>query len=181
MMQGFVSKTVLALTAVFMMSVSLPQPAGANFGEPSNPCDKFKKGTKPWKDCMGQVKSEDGSSADEQFARGYWLAKTGAYEQAIAVLKALPHQNDPGVLTMIGYATRHLGRVDEALDYYGKALAQNPNLTNTRQYLGEAYLQKNDVAMAKLELAEIARICGNDACTDYRDLAREITAHEAKE
>ena len=84
------------------------------------------------------------------------------------------------MLTMIGYATRHLGRVDEALGYYGKALALNPNMTNTRQYLGEAYLQKNDVAKAKIELAVIERICGNDACQDYRDLAKEIAKYEAR-
>ncbi len=151
--------------------------AVANRGAPADPCGQFKKGSKQWKECMGQVKSDDQSNADEQFAKGYWLAKTGDYEKALAVLRAHPNQGDPGVLTMIGFATRHLGRVDEALGFYDKALALNPNLTDTRQYLGEAYLQKNDVAAAKVQLAEIARICGSDACQDYRDLAREIAAH----
>ena len=151
--------------------------AAANRGAPADPCGQYKKGSKQWKECMGQVKSGEQSSADELFAKGYWLAKTGDYEKALQVLKAHPDQNDPGVLTMIGFATRHLGRVEEALGYYQKALALNPNMTDTRQYLGEAYLQKNDVANAKVQLAEIARICGSDACQDYRDLAREIAAH----
>ncbi len=148
--------------------------AAANFGAPANPCKQLKKNSKAWKECMGQVKPGDTSSAAEQFAKGYWLAKTGDYAKALEILKALPNQNDTGVLTMTGYATRHLGRVDEALGYYGKALAVNPNLTDTRQYLGEAYLQKKDVAKAKVELAEIARICGSDACQDYRALEKEI-------
>lgn len=151
--------------------------AAANRGAPADPCGKYKKGSKDWKECMGQAKPDDQSSAAERFAKGYWLAKTGDYTKALQVLRALPDQNDPGVLTMIGFATRHLGRVDEALGYYDKALALNPNMTDTRQYLGEAYLQKHDVANARVQLAEIARICGSDACQDYRDLARELAAH----
>ena len=186
MIQAPASKLAVMLAIVLGLTLALILPAVANFGDPApDPCSKFKKGSKGWKECMGQVKpGADGtvSAADlaEQFARGYWLAKTGDYAKALEVLKALPDQNDTGVLTMIGYATRHLGNVDDALGYYGRALALNPNLTNTRQYLGEAYLQKNDVAKAKVELAEIARICGSEACVDYRDLAREIAAHVAK-
>ena len=171
----------LIMAAAACISLVGTLSAAANFGDPApSPCKKFKEGSKKWKECMGQVKPGDTSSAEEQFAKGYWLAKTGDYQKALDVLKALPNQDNADVLTMIGYATRHLGRVDEALGYYGKALALNPNLSNTRQYLGEAYLQKNDVSKAKLELAEIGRICGSDACQDYRDLAKEIAAHEAR-
>jgi tetratricopeptide (TPR) repeat protein len=172
----------LIVAAATCLSLVGTLSAAANSGgpAPANPCKQFKKNSKAWKECMGQVKPGDASSADEQFAKGYWLAKTGDYEKALEILKALPNQDNADVLTMIGYATRHLGRVDEALGYYGKALALNPNLSNTRQYLGEAYLQKNDVTKARLELAEIGRICGSDACQDYSDLAKEIAAHEAR-
>ena len=173
-----VSKSILAVVTALGLSVALAGAAYANFDSPANPCGKYKKGSKAWKECMGQVKPD--AAPAERFTYAYWLAKTGDYAQALDVLKALPDQNDPGVLTMTGYATRHMGKVDEALGYYAKALALNPNMTNTRQYLGEAYLQKNDVAKARLELAEIARICGSEASVDYRDLAREIAAHEAK-
>lgn len=160
-----------ALAITSALGIALP--AAANFGAPANPCTKFKKNSKQWKECMGQLKPDEASAA-EIFTRGYWLAKTRDYAKALEVLASHPDQNDVGVLTMTGYATRHLGRVDEALVYYGKALAHNPRLTNTRQYLGEAYLQKNDVAKAKLELAEIGRICGSIACEDYRALEEEI-------
>jgi len=66
---------------------------------------------------------------------------------------------DPGVLTMIGFATRHLGRVDEALGYYDKALALNPNMTDTRQYLGEAYLLTNNLEKAKDQFRDLERLC----------------------
>lgn len=175
------AKVAAVLAALATLALISAEVASANFGDPApSPCKKFKEGSKKWKACMGQVKPDDTSNAAEQFAKGYWLAKTGDYAKALEVLKAHPNQNDTGVLTMTGYATRHLGRVDEALGYYGKALAINPNLTDTRQYLGEAYLQKKDVAKAKLELAEIGRICGSGACQDYRDLAKVIAEHEAK-
>ena len=57
------------------------------------------------------------------------------------------------------------------------ALAANPDLTSTRQYLGEAYLQMDEPAKAKLQLAEIARRCGT-SCVDYRDLSTAIAAYE---
>ena len=179
MIQSFISKLALAFTIILGLSLVVPELATANFSDPPDPCSKFKKGSKQWKECMGQVKPEQDSSAGERFAKGYWLAKTGDYAKALETLKAHPNQNDPGVLTMIGYATRHMGQVDEALGYYTKALAQNPNLTNTRQYLGEAYLQKHDVLQAKVQLAEIARICGNTACEDYQALGKEIAAFES--
>jgi len=168
-------------TAIFAGALFSANTAIANGGDPAPPnlCGKFKKGSKQWKECMGQVKL-DQASADEIFAKGYWLAKTGDYRMALDVLYAHPNQNDAQVLTMIGFATRHLGRVDEALLIYAKALSQYPNLTNTRQYLGEAYLQKNDVAAAKAELAEIGRICGGTACEDYKALDMKIVAHEIK-
>lgn len=173
-------KMSVALVSALGLLVVWAGLASANFDPPAADCSKFKKGSKDWKECTGQVKTDVDPDVAERFTHGYWLAKTGDYVKALDVLRALPDQNDPGVLTMIGFATRHMGRVDEGIGYYAQALARNPEMTNTRQYLGEAYLQKNDVPRAKFELAEIARICGSEACADYRDLAREIEAHEAK-
>ena len=80
---------------------------------------------------------------------------------------------------MIGFALRKLGRVDEAMGYYEKVLAAHPDRTNTRQYLGEAFLQKGEPAKAKEQLAEIAKRCGV-ACEDYQLLADEIAKFEMK-
>ena len=80
---------------------------------------------------------------------------------------------------MIGFSLRKLGRVDEAMGYYQKVLAAHPDRTNTRQYLGEAFLQKGEPAKAKEQLAEIAKRCGV-ACEDYQLLADEIAKFERK-
>ena len=63
------------------------------------------------------------------------------------------------------------------MGYYNKVLSAHPDLTTTRQYLGEAYLQLGDVASARQQLDEIGRRCGT-ACEDYALLAEEIAKHE---
>lgn len=147
-----------------------PSPSGGS----GKSCDKFKKGSKEWKECMGQ----HSENREDAYALGYWLAKTGAYQEALVVLRQAGGDNDPRFLTMIGFATRHLGRVDEALGYYQRALSINADMTNTRQYMGEAYLQLHDADRARGQLAEIKARCGEN-CEDYRSLAVAIAAFEA--
>jgi tetratricopeptide (TPR) repeat protein len=168
----------LAVVAGFTLlsfgpSVSLANDSDSPGGGGAAQCSKFKKGSKEWKACMAQ-RSED---REDAYTLGYWLAKTGEYQEALKVLERTGDDRDPRVLTMIGFATRHLGRVDEAMGYYTKALALNPNLTNTRQYFGEAFLQKGEPLHAREQLAEIASRCGQ-GCDDYRSLLQEIVAYE---
>jgi predicted Zn-dependent protease len=94
-------------------------------------------------------------------------------------LRSEPEQADPREQTMIGFALRKLGRVDEGMAYYHRALATRPDATTTRQYLGEAYLQVGDVARAREQLAEIARRCGT-VCEDYTLLSAEIARHDGE-
>jgi tetratricopeptide (TPR) repeat protein len=49
----------------------------------------------------------------------------------------------------LGYASRHLGRYDDALSAYNKALEINPKYSNAIEYRGEAYLGLNKVEDAK--------------------------------
>ena len=89
----------------------------------------------------------------------------------MTVLRSVGQQSDPRVQTMIGFSLRKMGMVDEAMAYYTAALATDAKLTSTRQYLGEAFLQKGDKAAAREQLATIASLCGTD-CADYRALAK---------
>ncbi|MGB6770045.1 MAG: tetratricopeptide repeat protein, partial [Methyloceanibacter sp.] len=73
-----------------------------------------------------------------------------------------------------------LGDIDKGIDYYHQALAIDPNYTKARQYLGEAYLLKDDVGKAKEQLMEIAQRCGGP-CDDYELLVKAIVDHVAGE
>jgi tetratricopeptide (TPR) repeat protein len=103
----------------------------------------------------------------------YVLAKNERYDEALAVLKLLKNPNTPAALNYRGYATRKLGRIDEGIRYYLKSVALDPNYAQVREYLGEAYVIKGDIARAKAQLRAIRRICGT-GCEEYEDLAKAI-------
>ena len=65
-----------------------------------------------------------------------------------------PH--DPDILNMLAYSQRKLGRTDEAIVNYHKALALRARFPEAREYLGEAYLQ------AALEQLRILKTYGAD-------------------
>jgi len=112
---------------------------------------------------------------DEQiYQQGRDLALAGRYEEGLGALAAVRNQNDSRVLTMIGYAKRKLGSVDEGMTYYQRALAIDPNNADTREYLGEAYVEKGRMDLAKAELANVEALCGTE-CDQYHDLAAAIS------
>ena len=76
----------------------------------------------------------------------YALAKEGRYEEALPTLDLLKNPNTAEALNYRGYATRKLGRTDEGIGYYLQAVALDPDYTLVREYLGEAYLVKGDIA-----------------------------------
>ena len=178
MLKALLPKAALAGMAAFAVLVTTTQ-SGFSAGDPppkpSAPkCSEHKKGTPGWKRCMGQHKDDEST-----YELGYTLAKDGAYAEALAVLRSASQQSDPRVQTMVGFSLRKMGMVDEAMAYYTAALAADPMLTNTRQYLGEAFLQKNDIAKAKEQLAMIGARCGT-VCEDYAELAKAIAVHEQR-
>jgi tetratricopeptide (TPR) repeat protein len=103
------------------------------------------------------------------------LAQDGKYDQAISALNALNKPDDPRVLNWIGFSYRKMGKVDEAMPYYEKALAKAPEFTPAHEYMGEAYLQMKNVDKAKEQLAQIEKLCGNQTCEEYKDLSEAIS------
>lgn len=101
------------------------------------------------------------------------LAEAGRYEEALGVLDTLKNPNTAVALNYRGYATRKLGRTDEGIGYYMKAVQLDPQYAQVREYLGEAYVIKGHLDLAKDQLAKIRGICGTD-CEEYRDLAEAI-------
>lgn len=114
-----------------------------------------------------------------EYTAAVTLAKLGQYQEAIALLKSLGKEKDPRVLNYLGFTHRKMGKVDEALPYYEKALKIEPDFTLARSYLGEAYLQLGKLDKAKAELAKIKSVCGT-GCDEYQKLEDAIKTHEAK-
>jgi len=123
---------------------------------------------------MQCVKQQTGLLPDEALTDyAYALAKAGRYQEALGVLDLLKDPNTPVALNYRGYATRKLGRTDEGIGYYLKSVALDPQYAQVREYLGEAYLVKGDMASAKAQLQAIKGICGT-VCEEYQHLAVAI-------
>ncbi len=148
--------------------------AGKDLG-PAGACDSHTKGTPAWRDCVGPVA---GLSDDELFYAGYWMARLGRYDAAVAYLSAAKAP-DARTLTYLGFAKRKGGDVKAAFSYYEKALRLDPDYVVARAYLGEAYLTIGNVPAARQELSEIAQRCGA-TCAAYEELARHIARDHAR-
>lgn len=118
------------------------------------------------------------SSDDAVINGAYWLSHTGKHAEALALLRTVVDRENPRFLNAMGYTTRKLGNVDRALPYYARALEIEPDYVQVREYMGEAFLAKGDLAHANEQLGEIARRCGT-SCVSFFNLKREISAFEA--
>jgi tetratricopeptide (TPR) repeat protein len=167
----FALAMILALTfGAGTVASSFAMDSGGSGG--SNPKPKCKHGevVKNGK-C---VPKHHGVLPDEElYQQGRNLALSGEYDWAIGVLKTVNNQNDPRVLTYIGYSHRKAGRFDEAFGYYQKAIDIDPNSVLTREYLGEGYVAAGKIDLAKAQLSEIANRCGT-TCEEYQELAEHI-------
>lgn len=120
------------------------------------------------------VRQQAGVLPDEALADyAYALAKAARFGESLEVLDLLRDPNTPKALNFRGYATRKLGRVDEGIVFYRQAVALDPQYASVREYLGEAYVIKGDIARAEEQLRAIERICGT-GCEEYQDLAKAI-------
>lgn len=173
--------TSLALVSV-LAAGALLSPVAANAkdrGPASATCDQFEKSSAAWLNCAEYTPAAAGPAlADAQhFYAGYWLAKNGRYEEALDHLRKAEVKN-ARVLTYIGFATRKLGHVDEAMGYYAEALRKDPDNVIARSYLGEAHLARHDLAAATAELQKVEAGCGRD-CDAYTELAARIGEYRA--
>ena len=116
---------------------------------------------------------------DDLYLEAVSLIESEHYREALDLLWAIEKREVPKVLNYIGYSTRKLGNVDEGIRYYKRALRLDPNYNPAREYLGEGYLQKGDLAKARRELAELETRCGRD-CDAYEELAKAIAEFEAR-
>ena len=95
------------------------------------------------------------------------------YDGGIAVLRAMGYDDNADVATLIGYASRKLGRYDDAKLWYDRALAADPNHAQTWSYYGMWQAEQGNVLKAKDDLQKVASICGT-TCREYTALKAAI-------
>jgi len=156
-------------TVAKAMESSSPSPPSTTSQPPSNQSGA-KKDTKKSK--------PDKSSAVEQFYKGWHQAYAliydkGDYTDGIAVLRAMGYDDNADVATLIGYASRKLGRYDDAKLWYDRALAADPNHALTWSYYGMWHAEQGNVLKAKDDLQKVESICGT-TCREYTVLKAAI-------
>lgn len=127
--------------------------------------------------CVAQQSLRD---TDSIYEAGRDLAYAERYDEAITLLNRAAHSGDPRVLNFLGYSHRKQGRIVVGIGYYEEAIRADPRYTLVREYMGEAQLQMGNLDGAKLQLAEIEKLCGGPGCHEYKELAAEIDKFVAK-
>jgi tetratricopeptide (TPR) repeat protein len=169
-------KSTLTLAAVLLLSAVLIAPdiaAAAGEENPTPPASQNKSN----KDSNKKAKKDKSSSA-EDFLTGYHAAYAliydkGDYAGGIAALRALGYDDNADVATLLGYASRKLGRYDDAKVWYERALAADPDHAVTWSYYGMWQAEQGNVLKAQDDLEKVRLICGTD-CKPYRMLKDAI-------
>jgi tetratricopeptide (TPR) repeat protein len=152
----------LALTAAPVLAAGTDTPA------PPAPTDQ-----------KGDTKTDDKKAGDEKksetdflngYRHAYDLIQKGEYEAGIAALRILKQDNHPDVANYLGYASRKLGRYDDAKFWYEKALASDPKHVRTWSYYGMWHAEQGNRLKAETYLQTIQLICGGTTCDEYKAL-----------
>ena len=120
-------------------------------------------------------------SVDPDYTAGEKAIRNGSYAGAIKLFEAVVARDasNADAYNWLGYATRKNGDPARSIPIYQKALSINPEHRGAHEYIGEAYLQLNDVAKAREHLVRLDKLCFF-SCEEYRDLKKAVEAYEKK-
>jgi len=173
----------LALAALVVFSA----PAGANSGSappkdpmPSSSTPEAREAASPRQDAERLY-----GMAYDEVARARKDIETGKAKNAEKKFKKALDWSKRAVefdpqyheaWNLVGYSSRKLGQHDDAIDAYQKALAIKFDYAPAREYLGEAYLEKGQVAPAREQLKILERL---KATAEAAELDKAIAAFVA--
>jgi len=171
-------KLTVSLAALLLSAVLIAPDIVRAAGEENPPPPPPTNQDKSKKDSDTKKPKTDKSGSAEDFLRGYHAAYALIYDKAdyaagIAALRALGHDDHPDVATLIGYASRKLGRYDDARFWYERAVAADPNHAVTWSYYGMWQAEQGNMLKAKDDLEKVRLICGTD-CKAYKMLKEAI-------
>jgi len=151
-----------------------PPPAS----DSSKKSDKKKSEKKKKDDKSGALTLEQKKIADAKFLEGYRAARqmilAGKYDDGIAAMHALGHDEHPDVANYIGYSYRKLGDYDQSKHWYELALAADPKHVRTWSYYGMWQAEQGNRLKAEDFLQKVKLICGNESCKEFVELKAVI-------
>jgi tetratricopeptide (TPR) repeat protein len=144
----------------------------------SNPTPPSDSSSKPSGKTDSKKKKNDKSSSAKEFLDRYHAAYALIYDKedyqsGITALRAMGYDDNADVATLLGYASRKLGRYDDAKYWYDKALAADPKHALTWSYYGMWHAEQGNLLKAKDDLEQVRLICGTE-CREYGALKEVI-------
>ena len=83
--------------------------------------------------------------------------------------------------SMLGYSYRKVGTFDKSMEHYQTALKIDSDHRSAHEYLGELYLDLNQLDNAEKQLVALKKACPFfGRCEEYDDLKKTIDAYKAK-
>jgi tetratricopeptide (TPR) repeat protein len=172
-------KTPLLAVAAILLSAAIGTPEIARAVEGASPAPPQDPPSGTATSKQKPKKTKPSSSSLEDFYNGWHKAYAlvydrGDYVGGIAVLRSMGYDDNADVATLIGYASRKLGRYDDAKYWYDKALAADPNHAQTWSYYGMWHAEQGNLLKANDDLEKVHAICGNTECREYVELKAVI-------
>ena len=120
---------------------------GRNRSRRAKPAQKSSKKKK-------KAPKKSDKQSERLFIDGYRAAHVLIYRRhhyaaAIGKLQSLGHDDNADVANLIGYASRKLGRYDDAKVWYERSLAADPNHAATWSYYGMWQAEQGNLLKAK--------------------------------
>jgi tetratricopeptide (TPR) repeat protein len=114
-----------------------------------------------------------------EYTAGVKAIESKDFARAMTLLEVAVQRtpDDADAWNYLAYATRKNGDPAKAIPLYEKALALDPRHLGAHEYIGEAYLDLNDLPKAKEHLARLNKLCLL-SCEEYRDLKKAVQAYE---
>jgi len=126
------------------------------------------------------LSSASAKPADPDYTAAVQAIKAEKFAAAIPLLEGVVKRDasNADAYNWLAYAIRKNGDPAASIPLYEKALTLDPKHRGAHEYIGEAYLQVNDLPKAREHLAALDRICFF-GCEEYTDLKKAVAGYEA--
>jgi tetratricopeptide (TPR) repeat protein len=168
---------IFAAAALLVTGIGLKSATAMGSDNPPPPSDDSSSKKKKKKQ-NNVIEEQQRQIAQEKFQHDYRAARFmilgGSYQDGIAAMHALGHDEHPDVANYIGYAYRKLGDYNDSKVWYEKALAADPNHVRTWSYYGMWQMEQGNRLKAEDFLQKVKLICGTTDCEEFRQLRAVI-------
>lgn len=119
-------------------------------------------------------------SSDVDLAPIIELIEKGDYQQAIDRLhdQLDVDPDNADIMSLLGYSYRKTRNFEDALTFYQWALKAEPDHRGANEYLGELYLDTNQLDKAMKQLEILDDLCTFD-CKEYTTLKERIDSFQS--